>query len=68
MRIQAKTLMRTRMGSRTDIHLLASRWTHHSPKEEATPGADLLPGLDLSTQDIVATDVLWDFFAGHPQP
>jgi len=56
------------MGGQTDIHLLGSRWTHHSPKEEATPGADFLPGLDLSTLDIVATDVLWDFFAGHPQP
>lgn len=32
------------------------------------PGASLLPGLDLATQDIDATDVIWDFFKTHPMP
>ncbi len=29
------------------------------------PGSGLVPGLDVATRDIVATDVIWEFFAAH---
>jgi polyhydroxybutyrate depolymerase len=32
------------------------------------PGSDMLPQLGITTKDINATDVIWDFFAAHPMP
>ncbi|MCI0580610.1 MAG: prolyl oligopeptidase family serine peptidase [Chloroflexi bacterium] len=32
------------------------------------PGAALAPNLDIATQDINATDAIWEFFAAHPMP
>jgi polyhydroxybutyrate depolymerase len=32
------------------------------------PGAISVPGLGKTTQDIVATDAIWDFFVKHPMP
>ncbi len=31
------------------------------------PGSDIMPSR-ITTQDIEATDVIWDFFAAHPKP
>ncbi len=30
------------------------------------PGANLAPGLDVATRDIIAADVIWEFFAAYP--
>jgi len=32
------------------------------------PGSDIAPESGITTQDINATDVIWDFFAAHPKP
>jgi polyhydroxybutyrate depolymerase len=32
------------------------------------PGGTPVPGLGTSTNDIVATDAMWDFFVKHPMP
>lgn len=32
------------------------------------PGSDMAPQLGITTKDINATDVIWDFFAAHPKP
>jgi polyhydroxybutyrate depolymerase len=32
------------------------------------PGSDMLPQLGITTKDINATDVIWEFFAAHPRP
>ncbi len=29
------------------------------------PGSAMIPALDIATQDIVATEVIWEFFAAH---
>ncbi len=32
------------------------------------PGSDIAPEMGITTQDINATDVIWEFFAAHPKP
>jgi polyhydroxybutyrate depolymerase len=32
------------------------------------PGGDTLPFLGNNTNDLIATDALWDFFVAHPRP
>ncbi len=32
------------------------------------PGSDIAPEAGITTQDINATDVIWEFFAAHPKP
>jgi polyhydroxybutyrate depolymerase len=32
------------------------------------PGSDMVPQLGITTKDINATDVIWEFFVAHPMP
>ncbi|MEW5961085.1 MAG: hypothetical protein AB1801_25445, partial [Chloroflexota bacterium] len=59
--------------------VVGETWSHCRQQAEVTlytikegghgwPGSNISPDLGITTHDINATEVIWDFFASHPKP